>query len=185
MESKSISTLVEDWQKEEDRKSMEGYSLIETKKTILIFPWAKKLRNDEKRNPKDYPFWPELVKTLREKGFRVIQVSLSGEDTIGADDLILDKPFKELSEMIKQCAFVITVDSMASHLSWYLKKKAVVLFGQSDPLIFGHSENLNLLKNRKYLRFDPFNIYEGLALRDKAFYSPDEVISKMKESGII
>lgn len=160
-------------------------------KTILIFPWAKKLRNGEKRNPKDYPFWPELIELLKKDFFekkessKIIQVSLSGEDIIGGDELVLDKSFKEISEMIKNCDLVITVDSMASHLSWYLKKRAVVLFGQSDPKIFGHFENLNLLKDRKYLRKDPFNIYEGLPCNDEAFYKPEEVIEKMKNIGLI
>lgn len=185
MESKSIAGLIEDWKDEEDRKrTMVGYSLPEVKKNVLIFPWSKKLRNGE-RNPKDYPFWPQLVSLLKEKGFCTIQVSLPGEEAIGADQLHLNKSFKEISKMIQDCYLVFTVDSMASHLAWYLKKKAVVLFGQSDPNIFGHSENLNLLKNRKYLRLDQFNVYEGLPYREKAFLSPEEVISRIKEARLV
>lgn len=154
-------------------------------KTILIFPWAKKLRNGEKRNPKDYYAWPELVKLIKDRGYHTIQVSLSGEDEIGADELVLDKSFEEISEMINNCWYVLTIDSMAAHLAWYLKKEAVVLFSQSDPLIFGHSENMNILKDRKYLRPDPFNIYEGLEYKQEAFHTPEEIIDKLKKAELV
>mgnify|MGYP000919647777 CR=1 FL=1 len=45
-------------------------------KKIIISPFSKKLRRfnlnePEKDNPKNYPFWEDVVKLLRSKGYYV------------------------------------------------------------------------------------------------------------------
>ena len=157
-------------------------------KPILIFPWAKRLRKEPfQHNPKDYNAWPELVRLLREEGFKTIQISLPGEEEIGADELITGKSLKEISEMIKDSQTVITIDSFANHLCWNLKKRAVVLFSQSDPRIYGHDSNMNLLKDRKYLRqgYKQFDTWESAEYLAEAFMSPKEVVEKMKKAGLL
>lgn len=155
-------------------------------KPVLIFPWAKRLRSEAfLHNPKDYPWWPELVKLLRMDNWRTIQLSLSGEEEIGADELITGKSLKEISEMIKNSQTVLTVDSFANHLCWYVKKRAVVLWSQGDPKIFGHSENFNLLKDKKYIRSNQFDVWESAKYIEEAFYSPQEVFNKMKQAGLL
>jgi ADP-heptose:LPS heptosyltransferase len=154
-------------------------------KEILIFPWAKRLRSEEFiHNPKDYNAWPELVNLLKKEGYKTIQISLPGEREIGADELITNKSLKEISEIIKNCYTVITVDSMANHLCWYLKKKAIVIFSQSSPDIYGHPENINLLKDKKYLRpsWQQFDVWESTKYISEAFVSPEEVLKALKEN---
>jgi hypothetical protein len=47
---------------------------------IIIHPWSRKLRNGNK-NPKDYPYWKELVKELV-KEHELIQVGEEGEERL-------------------------------------------------------------------------------------------------------
>ena len=39
---------------------------------IVIFPWAKYMRNGAP-HPKNYPWWPELIKLLQQDGHELIQ----------------------------------------------------------------------------------------------------------------
>ena len=55
-----------------------------------------------------------------------------------------------------------------------------MLFGQSDPLIFGHPENINLLKDRKYLREQQFWWWEQCEYKEDAFVRPEEVIKYLE-----
>jgi hypothetical protein len=42
---------------------------------ILISPYAQKLRNGN-QNPKNYPWWPELISKIDEE---IVQVGIKGE----------------------------------------------------------------------------------------------------------
>ena len=57
-------------------------------KTILISPYSRRLRSGN-LNPKDYPYWEELVKLLKIDGWNVIQVGTSGEKVIGGVNEVL------------------------------------------------------------------------------------------------
>ncbi len=49
------------------------------KPIVLIAPFARKLR-DNKNNPKNYPYWKELVELLQPK-YELIQLGTTGEET--------------------------------------------------------------------------------------------------------
>lgn len=138
---------------------------------ILIHPFARALR-DGRPNPKNYPYWEELLSNINEP---VIQVGVGGEQQL-VKDFRKNLSLPELSELIKTCRTWIGVDSFFQHLCWDLGKPGIVLWGQSDPLIFGHPENLNLLKDRKYLRKDPFLIWDKVTNNPDAFISPDKIL---------
>lgn len=138
---------------------------------IIISPYSKKLRNGQE-NPKNYPWWPELVKLIDEP---IIQVGINGEKQL-VDDFRKNLSLTELSDLIKECRTWISCDSFFQHLAWDLGKPGIVLWGQSDPLIFGHPENINLLKNRKYLRKKQFWWWEQCEYNADAFVKPAEVI---------
>ena len=54
---------------------------------IIISPFSRVLRNG-KPNPKNYPYWPELIKLLREKNMCVVQVGFKGEEELpGVDEI--------------------------------------------------------------------------------------------------
>lgn len=116
---------------------------------------------DGKKHPKAYPYWDELI-TLLSKAYEVKEIPIL--------------PLKELEGLIKNSKAVICVDSFIQHYCWSIGKQAIVLWGQSDPLIFGHKENINLLKDRKYLRDNQFQFWTQTECNDDAFVKPKDIL---------
>ena len=137
---------------------------------ILISPWAQKLRNGQ-NNPKNYPWWKELVSLIDEP---IIQIGVHGEQQL-VDDFRTNLSLQELKTLVFDCRTWISVDSFFQHFAWDLGKQGIVLWGQSDPNIFGHSENINLLKDRSYLREKQFWWWEQCEYNSDAFVLPEEV----------
>lgn len=138
---------------------------------ILIHPFARPLR-DGRKNPKDYPHWKELLSMIDED---IIQIGVEGEEQL-VNDFRKNLTLDELAELVKRCRTWIGVDSFFQHFCWDLNKSGIVLWGQSDPNIFGHAENINLLKDRKYLRKDQFLIWDSAIYMQEAFVQPAEVV---------
>lgn len=138
---------------------------------ILISPYSKALRNG-KNNPKNYPFWKELVSLISEK---IIQVGIEGEEQL-VPDFRKNLSLSELRQLIRDCRIWISCDSFIQHLGWDEGKKGIVLWGCSDPLIFGHPENINLLKDRKYLAPNQFFWWEQTEFDAERFLPAAEVI---------
>lgn len=147
---------------------------------IVVFPWAKPLRNGE-RNPKNYPWWPELIEKLQAEGHEIIQVGLEGEQQL-VEDFRKNLSLTELTDLIQRADTWIGVDSFGQHLGWDLGIRGMALFGQSDPVIFGHVENVNVLKSRAYLREQQFWWWEQAEYRADAFLEPEEVLKIFKEN---
>ena len=105
---------------------------------IIISPFAKKLHSI-KNNPKNYPYWKELIELIDEP---IIQVGVEGEEQL-VPDFRKNLPIVELKKLIDQCRIWIGVDSFFQHLAWDCNKPGIVLWSVSDPLIFGHPENTN------------------------------------------
>ncbi len=147
---------------------------------IIIFPWAKQLRNGN-NNPKNYPWWPELINLLQKAGHEIIQVGVEGESQL-VDDFRKNLTIAELSELLKSADTWIGVDSFGQHLGWDLGIKGLAIFGQSDPNIFGHKENINVLKSREYLREQQFWWWEQAEYREDAFVSPDKILKIFQEN---
>lgn len=141
---------------------------------IIISPYAQRLRNG-KINPKNYPYWAELVELLFKKGYQIVQVGVEGEDQL-VPDFRKNLSLAELAELVNQCDTWIGVDSFFQHFCWDLKKPGIVIWAQSDPNIFGHKENINIFKDKKYLRKQQFHIWEQCEYIKEAFVEPDEVI---------
>lgn len=66
------------------------------------------------------------------------------------------------------------------HFNFKSEKKGIVLFAKSDPEIFGYPENINLLKDKKYLRWDQFGPWEATDFVEEAFFKPDRVMVELK-----
>ena len=138
---------------------------------ILIAPYSKPLRTGG-NNPKNYPYWKELIYLINEE---IIQVGVDGEEQL-VPEFRKDLPLGDLRFLIGECRTWISVDSFFQHLAWDCGKKGIVLWGQSDPKIFGHPENTNLLKDRSYLREKQFWLWEQCEYREEAFVKPAEVL---------
>ena len=140
---------------------------------IIIHPWSRKLRNGNK-NPKDYPYWKELVKELV-KEHELIQVGEEGEEKL-VDDFRTNLFFGDLKDLLNNSDMWISIDSFLQHLAWRIGKKGIVLFGQSNPDIFGHKENINLFVDKKYFRQWQFQTWEETDYKVDAFVSIKEVL---------
>ena len=143
---------------------------------ILIAPYAKKLRTG-KRNPKDYPHWPELIRMIEGP---IVQVGVDGEEGL-VEDFRKNLPITELRNLIRQCKTWIGCDSFFQHLAWDEGKPGIVLWSVSDPLIFGHPQNINLLKSRSYLAANQFLWWEMVEHKNDRFVEPQIVHQHLTE----
>jgi len=143
---------------------------------ILISPYSRQMRNG-KDNPKNYPYWKEVVSQLSLEGKKVIQLASENEPPIGANEVKLKLPLRELKNLLEQCDTWAAVDNFWPHFCALSKKPGVVIWGKSDPLIFGYPWNINLLKSRDCLRWNQFDIWESDTFDPKVFFPAYEVIA--------
>lgn len=85
-------------------------------------------------HPKLYPFWDELVELFKADGHYITEIPIL--------------PLPALQRFISTSDIVICSDSFIQHFCWYIGKRAFVLWGISDPELFGHKEHVNILKDR-------------------------------------
>lgn len=142
---------------------------------IIIHPFAKPLKNG-KTNPKNYPYWQELISKIDEP---IVQVGVTGETQL-VQDFRQNLSIPELKALIGQCRTWIAVDSFFQHLAWLEGKKGIVLWSVSDPNIFGHPENINLLKDRANLAKNQFLWWDYTEHDPNKFVKPDEIIQYLK-----
>jgi len=138
---------------------------------IIISPYAKPLHNG-KQNPKNYLYWKELIKLIDEP---IIQVGVEGEEQLVLE-FCKNLPIARLKELIAECRIWIGCDSFFQHLAWDCGKPGIVLWSVSDPLIYGHPENINLLKSRDYLAQNQFLWWDFTEYNADAFVLPEEVV---------
>lgn len=143
---------------------------------ILVNPSVQRMRNGT-RNPKEYPFWEELISLLDDE---VFQIGIKG-DIKYVDNYFENLPLVGVKQLVKDCSYWITTDSFMPHLAHHFPKPGVVIFGPSDPKIYGYEENLNVLKNRSVLRPDQFGIWESCQFDENRFESAVQVAAKIKE----
>lgn len=143
---------------------------------ILIHPFAKALPTGGV-NPKNYPYWKELISMIDEP---IIQVGVEGEEQL-VPDFRKNLPISELRNLLYKCKTWIGIDSFFQHLAWDCNKSGIVLWGVSDPLIFGHPENINLLKSRTYLAPNQFLWWQATPHNPNAFVLPEEVVKYIKK----
>lgn len=143
---------------------------------IIISPYAKFMRNG-KQHPKNYPYWDKVIEKIKEP---IIQVGIEGETQL-VEDFRKNLSLNELAKLVNECKTWIGCDSFFQHFCWDLNKPGIVIFSQSDPNIFGHKENINLLKDRKYLREKQFWWWEQTDFIKEAFVEPDVVLNELKK----
>ena len=146
---------------------------------ILFAPYSARSPSlNGQSSPKDYPHARQLAELL-EKDYELVQVGGNGDEQV-AKDFRPNLSFNDLGKLIDASQTGICVDSYLQHYYWYRDRKAIVLFGISDPLIFGHSENLNLLVDRGFLRPNQFDLYYLNQYNPEAFVSPEEVLAALE-----
>jgi hypothetical protein len=149
-------------------------------KSILISPYSRKLRSG-KENPKNYPYWEDLIKEIRNKmndKYKFIQIGVEGEQKInGIDEFLIDLSFNKLKDIVDDCDYWFSVDNFFPHFcAAYELKVGVVIFSKSDPRIFGYKHNINVIKDFKYLRPNQFAMWEEEKYDKQSFVKPNEFL---------
>jgi ADP-heptose:LPS heptosyltransferase len=138
---------------------------------IVIQPFSRPLNNG-KQNPKNYPYWQELIQFINEP---IVQIGLNSEQQL-TEDFRKNLSISELKSLIHECRTWIGIDSFFQHLCWVEGKQGIVLWSVSDPLIFGHPENINLLKDRNNLAANQFLWWEAIEHNPDNFVKPEEIL---------
>jgi hypothetical protein len=150
---------------------------------VLFSPFSQKLRNGN-QNPKNFPYWQELITLLRQSGKvdEIWQLGVGNEYRFeGTTQKHFNKPFIEIVELANQSSVWLSVENFMPHLcnAYGVKTKGIVIFSKSDPVHYGYPQNLNLLKDRKYLRPDQFTIWEQCDFQEEAFVSAQVVFDEI------
>ncbi len=123
------------------------------------------------QNTKSYPFWDELILLLKDHEIKEIKGILTE---------------KEIIDLVNWATVWIATDSFLQHLCAYHKlKKGIVIWGKSDPLLFGYPHNINLLKDRKYLRKMQFrdwvSAWNDVEWNHDTFVSPETILDAINK----
>lgn len=142
---------------------------------ILISPFTKP-RRDGQPHAKDYPHWDNLISMLSVE-HELLQIGVSNERVLISNS-IFDAPLSAVQRLVNEHDLFISVDNFLPHLvnCQCPGKIGVVLFGPSDPDIFGYPQNLNLSGGHRYLRKNQFDIWERCDPDPNAFVKPIDVM---------
>jgi len=158
---------------------------------IIISPYSQKLPpetfknnvNPSMVNPKNYPYWDEFLVLLKKElpDIEVVQIGVAGEEVLKeATNIKHNLSQEELYKLVQDCDAWFSVDNFFNHFcSYYKIKNGFVLFGQSDPNIYGYKQNTNLLKDRKYLRPDQYGFWWDRPYIKEAFVSAEELLKRV------
>ena len=117
--------------------------------------------------PKSYPHWKELLELLKDHEVKEIKGILTEDEIIN---------------VVNWSDIWITVDSFLPHLCTFKKlKHGIVLWGVSDPRVFGYETNINLLKSRDNLRSiqDQFKWWKDVPYNSDVFVTAEEIVKEV------
>ena len=145
---------------------------------IAIAPYAKKLSKN-KPNPKDWPFFPKLIRLLRQHipDCIITQLGADGEELFDVNQDITGLPIKFLIKQLHEFNIIISVDSYIPHVCAAIGKQCIVLFSVTDSSIFGHSSNINLIKDKRFIAENKFDVLEKIMYDPEAFMKPDIILT--------
>jgi len=146
----------------------------------IVSPYSRPLRSGN-QNAKNYPYWDELIRMLNCVSIETIQIGVSGEQQLPCKRSMCDANVNDLTELLTVCEMWISVDNFFQHFANYHKRPGVVLWGKSDPNIFGYSKNLNLIKDRSLLRPHQFATWDDEICDPECFLHPHEVFEEMRK----
>lgn len=147
---------------------------------LVISPYSQ-----TRNHAKSYPHWDELIPLLKKKWNRIIQIGVNGEPPLsGVSEVMYNLPLSQIEKLISECHTWIGVDNFLQHLnnSMVVPVKGTVLWGVSDPKMFGYKYNLNILRDRDFLRPNQIDMWKGVAQVPESFEKPEVVYQKMINS---
>jgi hypothetical protein len=142
---------------------------------VLLSPYSI---NFGKENAKNYPYFKDFLDICKKNKlpFKFVQVIFGNEAPIKECDLAWINPSTtELKKGLCDCKTWISIDNFMGHLGAYLNKPGVVIFGPSDPRIFGYLSNMNLFKYEGYFRPDIYGNWISAEFNKDAFIPAQEL----------
>src|ERR1035437_3729664 len=121
-------------------------SMIPTPKGLV--PCAKQFPND---------WWGYVIGKLPQHNF--IQIGRQGDWVINGCQVQFNLNNNEIKKLCNKVEHIVCIDSFLQHLLAPSLRKIIVLWSKSDPNLFGYMHNINLLKDRKYLRPDQYGVW--------------------------
>jgi ADP-heptose:LPS heptosyltransferase len=151
------------------------------KKKILISPWSRP-RTDGKQNAKNYPYWNELAIMLDRDEYDVIQLIHGNEQQLLVNGITFKKDLTlpQIEKLVLSCDTFVCVDNFLHHLGHYVGVRGFVLYGVSDPSLFGYDTNINIYAGRKYFRQYQFQTWNEVEFNAEAFVNPNRVFEIIK-----
>jgi hypothetical protein len=148
-------------------------------KTIVVCPYS-----NNSQHAKSYPYWNRLIPMLKSLDYKIIQIGKKEEIPLaGVDEVYLGYSFKKVKALIKNCRLWISVDNFLPHFCNTLENPipGIVIFGLSDPELFGYSYNKNILKSRQFLRLYQFKHWFEELPNPEAFNTPEDIFTAVKD----
>ena len=85
-------------------------------KILIISPWSRKLRNGKTPNPKNFPYFQEVIDELKKHNdIKIIQIGVSGEEKLqNVDEYLFDLSLKQLKELILSSDIFVSIDNYSN-----------------------------------------------------------------------
>ena len=150
-------------------------------KNIIVSAWARWYGAADKQNAKNYPYIQELCDLLIKDGYHLIQVGLGSEKRLTGCEYRFDMPLMDLEKLLKDTGYFLAVDNFLHHAAHSLGISGIVLFGPSDPEVFGYKDQVNIIKDRSLIRTDQFGFYhlDYVWPNASSGWYPPEIIATM------
>ena len=147
---------------------------------ILIHPSPARLENNQ-QSAKFFPisWWDKVITAFPKTTF--YQIGTRGDEIVNNCITKFGLSEPEIIKLAKECDFVVATESFLPHLLHPYNIPCIVLFSRSDPEIFGYKENINLIKDRKYIREDIYGKWITCPVIPEAYIEPEILIKLLKK----
>jgi len=124
------------------------YLPLKAGKNLVIAPYS-----DSPRKMMPLARWEAIVESLAKEGYVILQVGKSNEVPIrGAYSLLGLTTPQQLVSLLARCNAVITVDNFVMHCSHLAGTPAVVLWGPTDPCVYGYSGQIHISPSNDFCK---------------------------------
>lgn len=152
-------------------------------KNIIVSARSRWLGKEGGASAKDYPYMQALCDLYIKDGYRLIQIGVGNEPKLTGCEHVFDKHLLDIEKLLKDTGYFIAVDNFLHHMASAVGVTGMVLFGPSDPQVFGYPDQVNIIKDRSLLRPDQFGFYHLDYVWPHAFtgwYAPEMVYNMGK-----
>lgn len=134
---------------------------------------------DGSMSAKTYPFWKDLIGLLHNNNHTLTQIGEIGEEKL-VSDVRFNLQKKDHKKLLAEHDTFISVDTWYPHFAHKLGRPGVVIWGKSDPAIYGYDTHFNIFKDRRYFRKEQFRIWSEEPYDANVFLTADKVLESVE-----